>query len=287
MVKNNLIIILSLLSILVPLSIKADSEVNIYQYIKKDELNMTPFRYRSYIAPQLRSIISDFDQLLRMVAPGAINVLEIKRNSHLVLRSWNQWQNECKELSQACISDLNSLSVSLRRLDQMAISLQGNSLSYFYELGFNEEEIIRLIRMFDQIGTLSYQSIHLLENLILFIDTPLEKRRRTSTQITGHLSRITSLLEVSSLNYVPREFRDLFNLVWRNFFRPIDHHILQENNPKYLMTYLETLNNSFNEFHMRVSKGQNQLSENQLRTANTIHRRWNTILRILVRDIGF
>lgn len=287
MVKNNLFIILSLLSTLLPLPIKAESEVNIYQYTKKDELNMTPFRYRSYIAPQLRSINSDFDQLLRMVAPSAVNILKIKRDSHLILRQWNQWQKDCEELSEVCVADLKSLSLSLRRLDQMTLSLQGNPLSHFYDSGFNEEEMIRLVRMFDQVGTLSYQSIHLLENLLILMDTPLENKRRTSTQITGHLSTITSLLEVSSLTYIPREFRDIFNLVWRNFFRPIDHHILQENNPKYLMTYLETLNNSFNEFHMRVSKGQNKLSENQLRTVNTIHRRWNTILRILVRDIGF
>lgn len=260
-------------------------EVNIFQYVKKDELKMTPFRYRAYIRPQLRSIRAEFYQLLKRVRPNHDYLIDLKTHSERIEGTWRSWNEECIEVTEDCLSGLNTLYSQVQRLDVQLMELQGHSLLSFSDLGAQSEEIFDLSKTFDDMSLTTYRILHYIEQMRILTETPYLRENELKSSINRHIDRLRTFSEIVLTSLVSHKYKDLFDSLWRNYIRPIDREILGKNNPEYLMIYLERLNHSFNEFHMRLSKGRHQLPEEELKMINTIHRRWNTILRILVRDI--
>lgn len=276
-----------------PFSVKAEQEgpqdfydeVNIYQYLKKDQLRMTPFRYRAYIRPQLRSIRTEYYQLLRRVRPGHDYLIDLKTKVESIESSWQDFKEQCPEVVESCRSPLQKLRAEIQELDSQLLKYQAFSFTDFSKLQVPPEDIFELFELFSNMNSACYQITHKLEQMQMLAETPYLKERQLKHEIERQVSRLRVFSEVALNSLISEKYSILFESLWRNFIRPIDLEILGKNNPDYLMTNLERLNHSFNEFHMRLSKGQHQLPENELQAINTVHRRWNTVLRILVRDI--
>jgi len=82
---------------------------------------------------------------------------------------------------------------------------------------------------------------------------------------------------------ISTEFKVVFDQVWYGFIKPIDRHILQESNIKYLLKHLGDLNLSWNAFHMRVAKSELRMKKSELQTVQIMHNRWNSILKVILR----
>lgn len=264
------------------------SEVDIFQFVTKDELKMTPFRYRAYIRPQLRSIRSEYYQLLRRVRPGHDYLIDLKTQTEKIETGWRDFRESCPEVTEGCLPGIKALHREVQSLDIQLLEIQALSFESFSNLDDIElEDIFRVMENINHMAAHTYRMKNTLEYLEMLTETPYLREAQSKKSFEEDVMRIRTYSEVLVTSLIPNRHSLMFNLLWRNFIRPIDREILGKDSPEYLMIYLERLNYSFHEFHMRLSKGRHQLSENDLQLVSTIHRRWNTILRVLVRDIGF
>ena len=260
-------------------------EVNIFQYLKKDQLKMTPFRYRAYIRPQLRSIRSEYYQVVNQVRGGHGYLNDLKQNTNTILQTWNRFLKECEDITENCLQVTNRLYEQVHNFDIQVLELQARDYKSFKINGNQFEEALQVHKQLDHISTLNAQIMHALEYIRMLVETPYLKDGQVKSQVSRALSLIQTRTEVLHTALMPPEYRMLFDLLWRNFISPIDKMVLTPDDPTYLMVYLERLNYGLNEFRMRFVSGQFEVSESNLQLIQTLHRRWNTILRILIRDI--
>lgn len=77
-------------------------------------------------------------------------------------------------------------------------------------------------------------------------------------------------------------FKDQFNLFWIDFISPIQREIVFKNDKSFLRMRLSSLNASWNSFNVHMNKRNVQLTKAQESRLEIIHRRWRSILKLVV-----
>ena len=89
--------------------------------------------------------------------------------------------------------------------------------------------------------------------------------------------------QILFMQAVPEIYRQDMQAVWRNFIDKLEHVVLKTNDIDYLAKNLEHLNFAWNHFHTKMSKHHSTRPSKKILTSlTTIHRRWNSILKVIL-----
>lgn len=245
---------------------------------------MTPFRYRAYIRPQLRSIRAEYYQLINRVRPQGEHFIEMKAQGEQIASNWKQLKTSCEDLTEICRPMIGRIYQQVERLEMQILSQSSQSISQL-DLNNDLEETFRLLKIYDQMTQGTYQILHHLEEMQMLLESPYLREQAIFREADHQFQKLFTYTDIIHTKMISNEYKMLFDLLWRNFIRPIERHILHSDDKRYLMRNLERLNFSLNEFRMQMISGRFEMSEQDLRLIQTIHRRWNTVLRVLIRDI--
>ena len=124
-----------------------------------------------------------------------------------------------------------------------------------------------------------------MEQGLMLSQTSLFLPQKFDRDMEQLVHKLTVRSEMILTTLLSEEHKKLFESFWQNFMNPVEKYILGKNNSKYLINNLEQLNADFNLFHMKIEKGQNQLPSAEKKVAEVMRNRWNTILKVLMRDI--
>lgn len=278
MFKIYLSLILFLIPSVLP-SEKDNEEVYVFQYLKSDDLRLTPFRYRAYIRPQLTSIIQEYYQVIERFSPNSREQILILRNIKNIGERIDLVRLRTCAPLETCLDDLRGIHRQLQQLEsQLLTELQGQ-----YQL--ISMDAFQKIQVIDRLILLLAEMTHSLETAFIFFDTKFLNPSRLFFILEKNMRRLLNNGEVYLLISLPNDISNEFSALYRFFIVPIERNILGPNDSEFILTNVESMNHSFHEFHMRLSKGPNQFTNQQLSDLLSLHRRWNTVIRILVRDI--
>lgn len=84
------------------------------------------------------------------------------------------------------------------------------------------------------------------------------------------------------IDNIDESYKNQFNLFWIDFISPLEREIIIKNNSNFLKVRLTSLNASWNSFNVHMNKRNVKLSTAQESRLEIIHRRWRSILKIVV-----
>lgn len=139
------------------------------------------------------------------------------------------------------------------------------------------EELISLRDTIDKIEMPLKQKVVNSINESLTIDKKdYFKYKRSLKNIYNHFY----FMIIESLD---ESFKNQFNLFWVEFISPIQREIIIKNNKNFLQKRLTSLNTSWNSFNVHMNKRNVKLTKPQESKLEIIHRRWRSILKIVVK----
>jgi len=282
--------VLRFVSLIVLLGSSFSSASIPYAYsLKGQQLKINNAQYGRYVRPQLRSIISDFYQMMKLVGIKNQYIIEFKSKTENLAKINLRYQNECsKNLNSTCNEMVSDLLAEVNKFDLDLLQLQAIpfalSKSPNPKVKLNNTELYQIdnqLSLSEKIDKLSNYSFKLKRDAELLL-SPKKTGLSASYQLEKTIQSIHTLLEFTLIEGTPLTYREKYRNAWINFFKRIEQNILVNNNIDYLTRNIGDLNFTWNEFHLRMTKGKDQVNP-QLRTMiQTIHNRWNSILRIML-----
>lgn len=267
------------------LSFKASA----YSYIEYDankvKLNRQSF-YR-YIRPQIRTLISEYYDLSLKQNEYFRSISQIRRalfNLYIEgaepLESCHDKLNEdkaetCEKNLARYISQFHKIDLELLRLLEML-----STSDYMTKV-----DGLNLISLLTDLSTVIYEQINILENLMLTKDYPFSNTKSITVMLPKVLSEANIRVELAMTSLFDTNVKPYFTDLFLNFIKQLELHIIHEGNADYLVRRLEQLNITWNAFHMSLVKGHIPVSQQKSQTIYTMHRRWNSVLKIILGSI--
>ena len=271
------IVYLALLFLLPPLALSVP-----FSYDGNRKIHFSNRDFQRYIHPKLGHIKRDFFSLFNNFNELYPDLIKGRKLLSAILTYQNSLLSECRKSVPKCEVKIQQLKKEL--LD--------------FELFFNALEIKIIRHKF----TNNHPNIHTLWPKDIF-DLHLE-----ILKVSGRIRQafffhgvnhsvmerlfqdLPHLFRSLWLNYerfffgpLLEDKRKLLTQVYYSFILPIDKYILRPHSPEYLKKNIETLNFSWNDFYMKISKTNRHFSTKTLSLAQQIHQRWISILRIMLR----
>ena len=244
-------------------------------------------RYNRYVRPQLRNIISDFSHIMKKVEPAEQDLITIRNKTQKLNDIWANWTMKCtRSYQDDCHKILRSLYKEARSLDTTIVTFQNQRLRIknFSEKKLLLDTVLHLTSSLDKISSLNYTLLHFTEETLMTNETNYHAASLAKGQFTRILHQMLVSSELIIVALIPSDFRMVFDKVWYSYIKPIERQIVHANNPKYLLEHLGDLNMAWNDFHMKVAKSDIQLTKQELQTVQIMHNRWNSILKVLLRN---
>lgn len=264
-----------------------ESEGN-YPYYRFKDLNikLRKPRYNRYIRPQLRNIVSDYYHLMKKVEPAETELISIRNRTQKMNDIWNEWTKKCvKSYQDNCLGLLRKLYKEARELDTTILTFQNQRLRL---KNFGEKTILdtvlHLTNSLDKISNLNYTILHFIEETLMTNETNYHAASLARGKFTTLLHQMLVSSELIMPALISHQFRPVFDKVWYSFIKRLERQILHEDNPDFLLEYLGDLNMAWNDFHMKVAKSEIKLSKNELQVVQIMHNRWNSVLKVFLRN---
>ena len=254
--------------------------------LKEKKIFISDVDYARYIRPQLKAIVSDYYSLLRELHPIFASVADLKLGLAQVSNDALYWDINCKTNSDDnCHQFLKQVHRNLVGLELLILKLK--KTPYL----FNEVDSMPLdvdaLLMVDNYANQMYgstiQLINWLEIMLLSYQTGHSKK--ISDQMINLKSTVHSLninFDFITFQGTSGKFRDNFKFVYMNFIREIEQKILANDKKDLLQSNLETLNISWNTFHMKMTKSNLPTPNKTQNAIKNLHNRWNSILKVVI-----
>ncbi|MCT4641944.1 MAG: hypothetical protein N4A33_06555 [Bacteriovoracaceae bacterium] len=219
----------------------------------KQDIKYNKQNYSRYIRPQVKNIIRDYKQALIKIFPAQTKLSELF-DSMIIL------DRKIIESNKLCTKGSNTT----------CLSFMENTLNLLVEIKnkTDRHEYLALKKTLAQaiiyIGKMHKEiSIHDLSKLTMYLNRI-------------YLQFFNSLFQTSLVN------NEKLSLVHFNFFKPLIKGVSIKNDDKFFYSHTGRLNYAWNEFNSKFNEVTTQMSKDLLQRFDIIHKRWRSILKIVL-----
>lgn len=273
--------------------IYSQQRMSTYHY-RDTKLILNNHNFHRYVIPQLKSMFNEYFFLLKKVLPLQDHPQNIILRTQEVRLSWNSFPKKCHyKLSIDCGPIIKSFYQQLKKLD-LAI-LKTNKLIKLKQLipdkikapatkisKLYSASSLYFLESLDKISVKTYRALHITEEMYINSQSQFLNGFQEYKELHSILNEIELLAEMSTTTLLHKEYREYFDLIWIHFFKVIDRYVIKQLNKKYLLKNLESLNTTWNTFHMHILKISKYFPKKLKGTIKVMHNRWNSILKVIL-----
>lgn len=236
---------------------------------------LTKESFQVSVRPVLNALVDDFYQMVTLFPdyPRELNPV-VKEMSDLGLEKENLLALCPRTVGPKCLSTIDALRTKLSSINQQTLVLL-RSERPASSLYINSMGGMRLINQFHSLLTLTKGK---LDNSSFLIRAQI-RDQKDSHQIVKELDELKSYLALAVVEFIPFTYREDFRHFFFNFVHPVEQHVSQKRNHEFFYRNIDSMNFSLNLLNMNLTKRNKKTPEGMGPYLNTIHNRWNSILR--------
>lgn len=260
-----------------------------YYYFSPQKVKSHKSTYLKYVRPQLRSIVQEYYVVIKKLVPDESELINIKKNTKDIKDSWEKGKHQCFE------EGIKKCEALLIKIKKSSISLEKKVATFrFSKIKYNNDQkmldrLLSLSGWFNKLSSHIYLLQHKLDNRIIDEYDPkafqYEEIERKS--ITKLLSEMNFYADAIVIEFMPKEYKAIFEGLQNGMISEIENKILPTHNQKYLINSLGNINMSWSSFHMQLERGNLDIPFNILGIIDTMRRRWNSILKLYMKNETF
>lgn len=231
--------------------------------------------FRANVKPVLTGILNDFYQMVSLFPDYPRDLLPVIDELDRLTESKENLKVHCpRVLSQACFPDIRRLEERLgelsRKLQKVRSGLKMSSSLYLANLAG--------IRILDNFSAELEDIRGVLSNKTFFIKAHISEKKETYPLIRD-LDELSTLMSLAVVEFIPFAYKEDFRHFYFNFVHPIEINISKHQNYEFLNRNVNSLNFTLNLLNMNLTKRNKKTPEGMSPYLNTIHNRWNSLLR--------
>jgi hypothetical protein len=252
--------------------------------LQKGEISLTPESFNRYVRPQLRNMVVEYYQLLRKLEPSTNEFIELKNKAFELSTDWQKAVDICqKDNNHAnCEKEIKGLYKKSRELDRHMLALRKSRIPI--ENFIEEKQVdaaIETTKLVDEISNINYANLHYLEEVLITLNAPNNTSSiRLARKEDLQLILIKSEMTITSV--LSKQYQEIFEYLYQVFIKTAENNVVRDSDREFLLKNLERYNMVWNAFHMKLSKGGEEVPKPILQTISIMHNRWNSILKILI-----
>jgi hypothetical protein len=238
-----------------------------------EKTDISSSTFNNYILPSLKKLMEDYHTLLINLDPLNKEVLSLREEASNLEKKWNSFTRICFESLDKCKQDFISIKNEFIQENQKILNIEKD-----FKLSSKHSKTISNARvlMSNTVNALSDYSHKITVSLDLF-----KFKRKDFFEITDHLKNLKLNLNILTTGFLDNEYQDNFYFIYSNFFKMLENDIIERANLELFKRELENLNISWNTFNMKVPKWKASLSSETLGLIESMHKRWNSILKLI------
>jgi hypothetical protein len=249
------------------------------------KIELSAAKYDSQVKPLLTSITHQFLILLETLSPPQKSSVELQKTLRLELSEIPKITSECSLVDNNCIEDFIKIQAALHRIDSQIFSLisefsQGLSKQNFYQL----DPTIKQLTILENMSKTTLQMSLEVVKIFNISNTPYAYHDK-SLETLMDLYRTLRIYKEQLIPLAgPYKHHDLFERVWASFFKIIEDQILQDRQWPLLINRIESLNFTWNEFHMSLQKDYDLKERTIKPLLQEIQNSWNLVLKNIIKN---
>lgn len=238
-----------------------------------EETNISPQIFNQSILPSIKKLVDDYYVLLVKLDPLNKEIILLKENISALKKKWQGFTELCFKNKEKCNEVFLDLKNDFIKENQRILKIE-NDFKLSPKMGkkLNDSRVI-LSKTLSSISDNSHRALVSL-NLFRF-------QRKEFYEITDLLKDMKLNLNILTTSFLEEEYQDNFYFIYSNFFKMLENDIIEKSNLELFKRELENLNISWNSFNMKVPKWRNSLPPDSLALLDSMHKRWNSILRLI------
>jgi len=238
-----------------------------------DETTISTQTFNNTILPSIKKLVDDYYVLLVQLDPFNKDVIQLKENISNLKKKWQGLSETCVKNKEKCNEIFLTLKEDFIKENQQILKIESNfKLSSNTRKNLTDSRII----LSKTLSSISDDSHKILISLNLF-----KFERKEFYKITDYLKDMKLNLNILTTGFLDDEYQDNFYFIYSNFFKMLENDILEKSNLELFKRELENLNISWNSFNMKVPKWKASLSADSLHLLESMHKRWNSVLRLV------
>lgn len=238
-----------------------------------EETNISPQMFNQTILPSVKKLVEDYYILLEKVDPFNREVIILRDNISDLKQKWQNFSNLCMSNSEKCKEDFSALKNTFILENKKVLKIE-NDFKLTSKPGKKiTDSRILLSKTLSSISDDSHKILNLLDRF--------KFNRKEFFVITDYLKNMKLNLNILTTGILDDEYQDNFYFIYSNFFKMLENDIIERSNLELFKRELVNLNISWNTFNMKVPKWKASLSPDSLALLASMHKRWNSILKLV------
>lgn len=267
-----------------PTAQQNDQEVSLKSFGGR-KLSMTDETFRRFVIRQLKSMHVEFFFVIKKLHPDSAELISLRERLMYMQKDFLRWRNDCQSKNINCLPQLRELYRQCKNLDQTILHLQESKLMLSDVKDASDIDIrLQIYSSLTEMVKTNSEILHSLELTMMVSETPYFSLMPPQQDFSHLIHRMLLMAELNMTALLGSPLREEFYSLWTNFIKPIEFHILENEDKNYYLNRIEELNIYWNNFHKNLSKThQNELTSPILSTVRVMHNRWNSLLRLILR----
>ena len=238
-----------------------------------DETIVSPQMFNQIILPSAKKLVEDYYVLLVQVDPFNKEVILVRDRVSDLKKRWLDYTSLCISRLDKCKEDFPALKNDFIQENKNILKIESDFKLVSKPGKKISDSRVLLSKTLNSISDDSHKILILLD-LFKF-------NRKEFFVITDHLKDIKLNLNILTTGSLDDEYQDNFYFIYSNFFKMLESDIIEKSNLELFKRELVNLNISWNTFNMKVPKWKASLPPDSLALLDSMHKRWNSILKLV------
>ncbi len=260
-----------------------------FYFFDEDKLTLTDNSFEKFVLPQLKIIISEYYYILGKIGPEIADVIIIKDNILDLKILWQDFHGQCSTINDECENIIKKIYKKALTIDQLILAFKSKSLTISNYSGNNNliDNWLKVVGLINEVAGINYQQLHTLEEILIFSsqeNISFEQQYSALTEIAQRMLVLSEIIITSSLD---KKYRFFFEELQLNMIKDIEYLCTLNLQQNFFIKKMGDFNFFWNSFNMKMSKGTVLLPGNTGITLTVIQNRWNSILRLYLKNTAF
>lgn len=247
-------------------------------YTSKD-INLNKAEFNRWVKPQLRSIRNDYAQLLTMVNSDLKKIKPAFSHFVAIKKEQNDFIKYCSiKKNDDCLKSIRFIQ---QRIENILSLFEEQELTNDYMANQPNE----LLRSFSEFVKFKQDLIDLYMEFFNYnFYYQSEMQSHLSAEIlVSRLSQANNFFNVYTISTLNKDYSLSFLELWNGYIKPIDNLLVFAAEYTQFVRLLNQLNLRWNNFNVDLTKRNVKLPKQTQSLLNTMHNRWNSILKVTLR----
>lgn len=237
--------------------------------------NLSQEAFRSNVRPVLSGIINDFYQMISLFPDYPRELVPLVEEVNRIYENKENLKAHCpRVLNDSCFPDIRQIQERLNSLSTKAMkaraTMRMSSSPFLGNLGG--------LRVLGEFEAKLEMEKGIFDNKSFFIKARISEKKETYPLLRD-LDELSTLLSLAVVEFIPFTYKEDFRHFYFNFVHPIELNINKHQNYEFLNRNVNSLNFTLNLLNMNLTKRNKKTPEGMGPYLNTIHNRWNSLLR--------